>query len=301
MVLIPASCASRGLAKETRSPAKKISPSSGQWTPVTTLIKVDFPAPFSPTSACTSPVPSPKETSSSARTPGNLLVTPRTSRMLSCSLISPPLVRRPDILLRVALVEKVVLHEDPLGNGLTGEELLRGVEGERAEAWVGLDRGAELALDDGLKRIPLSVDRDHGHVLARSEPAVCERLDGAYGHLVVLGVDGGQLGVGADNLLCHGLPVGAGEVAGLGDDHLHTGASLQPLPEAIPPVCGDRGPERALQLDYFGLSMRGLRQPLGRPLALPNEVGAHKGYILLADLGVGLAVNEEDGHVGLPG
>jgi hypothetical protein len=51
----------------------------------------------------------------------------------------------------------------------------------------------------------------------------------------------------------------------------------------------------------FGLPVRGLRQPLGRPLALPDEVRAHKRDVLLADLGVRLAVHEEDGHVGLPG
>src|SRR6185369_11211426 len=40
-------------------------------------MSVDLPAPFSPISACTSPRRTSKETSSTARTPGKLLVTLR--------------------------------------------------------------------------------------------------------------------------------------------------------------------------------------------------------------------------------
>ena len=44
------------------------------------LISVDLPAPFSPTSACTSPARTSNETSDSACTPGKDLLMPRTSR-----------------------------------------------------------------------------------------------------------------------------------------------------------------------------------------------------------------------------
>ena len=36
-------------------PRSRISPASGAWTPARILISVDLPAPFSPSSACTSP------------------------------------------------------------------------------------------------------------------------------------------------------------------------------------------------------------------------------------------------------
>src|SRR5438128_740951 len=44
------------------------------------FISVDFPAPFSPSSACTSPSRRSKSTRSFARTPGKRLVIPRSSR-----------------------------------------------------------------------------------------------------------------------------------------------------------------------------------------------------------------------------
>src|SRR4249920_1529772 len=44
------------------------------------FISVDLPAPFSPSSACTSPSSSSKSTWSLARTPGNCFVIPRSSR-----------------------------------------------------------------------------------------------------------------------------------------------------------------------------------------------------------------------------
>ena len=44
--------------------------------PVSTFTVVDLPAPFSPTSAVTSPACNDSDTSESARTPGNVFVTP---------------------------------------------------------------------------------------------------------------------------------------------------------------------------------------------------------------------------------
>ena len=44
----PACCASRGLLKRTGCPLRRISPSSGLCTPEIILMRVDFPAPFSP-------------------------------------------------------------------------------------------------------------------------------------------------------------------------------------------------------------------------------------------------------------
>jgi hypothetical protein len=56
------------------------------------FISVDFPAPFSPSSACTSPRFTSSATSSLATTPGNSLRIPRISRT-SPSLTAPMLSR----------------------------------------------------------------------------------------------------------------------------------------------------------------------------------------------------------------
>ena len=69
--------ASSGLEGEMGLPSMAILPPSFAWTPVRTLIRVDFPAPFSPTSAWTSPECRVKSTFSSARTPGKYLQIPR--------------------------------------------------------------------------------------------------------------------------------------------------------------------------------------------------------------------------------
>src|SRR5262245_57603847 len=49
-------------------------PASGRWTPARTFIRVDLPAPFSPTTASTSPGETESDTPSSACTPGKCLL-----------------------------------------------------------------------------------------------------------------------------------------------------------------------------------------------------------------------------------
>src|SRR5215813_14221792 len=75
---MPARCASSGLVNETSRPSMWIVPASGRCTPDTILMSVDFPAPFSPSSACTSPAPMSNLTPFSAWTPENDL-------LISCS------------------------------------------------------------------------------------------------------------------------------------------------------------------------------------------------------------------------
>src|SRR5438876_11795922 len=60
-----------GSIRGTACPATISVPASGVSAPVMILISVDLPAPFSPTSAWTSPAASAKETPFSARTPAN--------------------------------------------------------------------------------------------------------------------------------------------------------------------------------------------------------------------------------------
>ena len=61
----------------TGLPSMSISPESAGCAPARIFISVDLPAPFSPTSACTSPAITSNETPSSARTPGNVLTMSR--------------------------------------------------------------------------------------------------------------------------------------------------------------------------------------------------------------------------------
>ena len=62
--------------RRRRSPFSRTSPASGWYTPAITFISVDLPAPFSPTTASTSPRWRRHDTLSSASTPGNCLRMP---------------------------------------------------------------------------------------------------------------------------------------------------------------------------------------------------------------------------------
>ena len=71
---IPCWIATRGEEILTSSPFTTIRPSSAGYIPYSTRMSVDFPAPFSPIRAWTSPARSSSETSSFATTPGNRFV-----------------------------------------------------------------------------------------------------------------------------------------------------------------------------------------------------------------------------------
>src|SRR5207237_6251873 len=94
---------------------------------------VDLPAPFSPTSACTSPLAISKFTQSSAvALPKRLVI-----RSMRSSIMSSPESRAPtsigfgDELLRVRLVEEAVVHEDLRRHLLALPQLRDRLEGER--------------------------------------------------------------------------------------------------------------------------------------------------------------------------
>src|SRR5207248_2212507 len=76
---IPASSASRGEWNSTGRPNRTISPSSGRYRPVRMFDSVVLPAPFSPSSAWTSPAAASKSTCSFATTAGNRFVIPRSA------------------------------------------------------------------------------------------------------------------------------------------------------------------------------------------------------------------------------
>src|SRR5215211_1172522 len=78
---MPAAREASGSANETSRPSKRTVPSSGGKTPPQIRIRVDFPEPFSPTRACTSPSGTAKLTPCKARTPPKRLLTPPNSRI----------------------------------------------------------------------------------------------------------------------------------------------------------------------------------------------------------------------------
>jgi hypothetical protein len=69
MQTTPAACAAAGDAKVTGWPSSRISPSSGATTPDMILIRVDLPAPFSPSTAWMRPASTVRPARCSARTP----------------------------------------------------------------------------------------------------------------------------------------------------------------------------------------------------------------------------------------
>ena len=80
-VAMPASMASRGLSKATGWPPIKICPLVGLWTPAMVLMKVDLPAPLSPSRQWHSPA------CTATETPARAMTAPKCFSM-SCSSIS---------------------------------------------------------------------------------------------------------------------------------------------------------------------------------------------------------------------
>ena len=68
-IAMPELLRDRRVESSSVRPSKTIAPPSGAVAPEATFISVDFPAPFSPSSACTSPGSTSNETSVSAATP----------------------------------------------------------------------------------------------------------------------------------------------------------------------------------------------------------------------------------------
>jgi hypothetical protein len=92
-VAIPRSMASRGESKRTSSPSSAMAPLVGWWTPEKILIRVDFPAPLSPSRHVTCPALTSMEMSSRATTCPKYFETPLASmRGASFAIIVPPML-----------------------------------------------------------------------------------------------------------------------------------------------------------------------------------------------------------------
>src|SRR4030042_423582 len=193
---MPSAFACLVLDISTSLPSRNTWPLDGEIAPEKILIRVDLPAPLSPSSATTSPRGSLKVTLSRASTPPYILVTLRPSRMMSVSAIRQCLHERragrhstpgrtfsfafPRGLLGVGLpfdrhggphggevvVPVALVHQDDAAVRLLGERLLGVVIHDVAHALVPLlpevlhERAPRLALADGGDDVGGIVDAD---------------------------------------------------------------------------------------------------------------------------------------------
>src|SRR4051794_27832155 len=201
MVDSPASWAAWGEEKATSRPSNSMRPESIAYTPVSTLMSVDLPAPFCPIRACTSPRATSNRASRNAGTPRNCLLMPcmesRSSgrsatdgpSFLGRTTVPMPAAPGPtgarccrcgsvglvDVVGGVVLGEQLVGVDDQRRDRLATGVVHHRLEGERAEARAALDRRVEVAGRDGLEAVLLAVDRDDLDVLAGG---LADGLDG---------------------------------------------------------------------------------------------------------------------------
>src|SRR5438132_4153551 len=174
MIATPASRAAAGPCNTTSSALIRRRPLSGRCTPPRIFTSVDLPAPFSPTSACTSPAFRSIETSSSARIAPNAFDACSSERMGCCSVISrerqgvPAMVslrHAPSAFLEVELVDGRLIEDERrpeehralradlvLAESARGERLAR-LAGERARRDVHCRVRGEVAEVGGVPEL----------------------------------------------------------------------------------------------------------------------------------------------------
>src|SRR6185312_5517326 len=170
--------------------------------------------------AWASPGCSSSETPSNARTGPNCLLTAWTCRAAVVTHAS--LVRVGQFGLGVLLGVFLVRDDRLLRNARAAVEGFQRLERQWAESRVGLDHPGDPAVEDALHGTLGAVDRNDLHVAG----FLVGGLEGGHRaerHLVVLGVDRGDIGVGRDELLGDLLALLPGEVTGLLGDYLETG------------------------------------------------------------------------------
>src|SRR6185369_14262378 len=114
--LIPSSCAWIGDSGVTGFPSSSMLPASGAYTPVSTLISVDLPAPFWPMSACTSPARNVSSTPASACTPGKARAMSRALSTIEAPSVIGSVLARLDELPGRVHGEHGFLDDDALRN-----------------------------------------------------------------------------------------------------------------------------------------------------------------------------------------
>src|ERR1700681_4556600 len=288
---IPSRSAVRGPSIATLLPSIVISPESAGCAPARIFIRVDLPAPFSPTSACTSPATTSNVTPSSARTPANVFTM---SRIVSNVSGTSPLLRGVglgvgadgdgDLRRRRLAVEVVVDRVDRLGADLIG--MLDRVTVHRARR----DRRA---------RFRRGVVADHDDLAF--EPRAFDRLGGAERGVVVDPEDALEVLVRLQDVFHRRGRLRALAAAVDVGDHRHAGAGLDALFEALDAVLdrGDLGlvddrdradvarQRRAHQLAGLHAALYAVAGDMRHYLAVfvrARDVGREHGYVRLVRL-----------------
>src|SRR5471030_1156480 len=277
---MPRFCASSVDAGCIARPSSRIWPWSGAYTPVSTLIKVDLPAPFWPISVCTSPGYRFNATPLNACTPGNALLMPRSSstgagaevRMFIGSVFT---VR--EFLGRDFGREHTFLSDDALRHRLASNDIARQLHQLRAQQRAALHGHIQLPGDHRLESTFDAIDGNHDDVLARLQARFLDGLDRADRHVIVVRIEHVDLlALGLEESLHHFLALGAGEVAGLRADHLQLRIAGDDFLETLLAVQRGRRTDGALQLNDIdngiGSLLCALQQPAAGAAAFFDEV-----------------------------
>src|ERR1700733_7880783 len=201
---IPRLIAAEGEEISTGSPSIRISPASGLYRPYRTDISVDLPAPFSPSSACTSPGATSKSTGSVATPEPNFFVIPFSSRAGGVDRDMAGFVwlrdqeggRRLD-LPRFHLRDDVIDLRRPLGAGRSDL-----ADPDAAVLDVLLQVARELA---GLEVLDCREHAGVDHLLGRGQHE-------ARREVALVGIDADHLGLRLDARRDHAEPAGAGDL-----------------------------------------------------------------------------------------
>src|ERR1700722_18761583 len=149
-----------GEPKRSSSPATRILPSSGTVTPARQRMRVDLPAPFSPTRPCTSPRPTPMLTSWSATSPAKCLPRPRISIQASGIPFAPGSPRTTP---KPAASETIRVVSEELVDVVLGHDDARDRNGLGLPGFPGRDR-VEDRLEHGLALCIGGLPDGCGHV-----------------------------------------------------------------------------------------------------------------------------------------
>src|SRR5580700_3537155 len=154
-----------GEPERSSSPATRILPSSGTVTPARHRMRVDLPAPFAPTSPCTSPRPTPMLTSWSATSPAKCLPRPRISIQASGIPFVPGSPRRTP---KPAASETIRVVSEELVDVVLGHDDARDRNGLGLPRFSRRDR-VEDRLEHGLALLISGLPDGRGHVAVLDE------------------------------------------------------------------------------------------------------------------------------------
>src|SRR4051794_3430177 len=312
----------------TRPPISTM-PVSGSIEPAATAMSVDLPAPFSPTSAWTSPSTTSRPTPLRATTPGNVLTTSvrrRTTRASGMSLRRLPvladrglrqLVRGVEVGRGARYADRVltadrVLEERELvrarllvGEPLRGGDRLAG--GHPAEPVARRDR-RELELRVALVHLLVEARETVGVERADRHELAVGGLHGARGGKGVRAVvrddpvDLLVLGEQRAHLLLRGrrIPVrhGPGLLTG---QELHTGVLGEALDDRLQLARGNRVAGRTAEEDDVALAVEQLDHPVGPHRARDRRAPVDVGDVVLARRAARIGAPRDDLDAGRRG